>query len=221
VSPPSATNTSTASTRQTPDFALALNLPQADGTRRAMDIRTLPFVRFEDNEAHTQRRHAFNLGGFSNTDSGNTDRSAKAGVAGVGPDAQHPFVIKNYRAWDVHWALHPRTPSLILDGMEVAHSHYALWFANYQQHAYRGIKLTDITVNPDFQPIGTQPKEADYPGALHPIDDLPPTTVITDILHRNDGSLLVRGAAADNGEIKCVLVNGAEAQATAPNFSQW
>src|SRR5207302_1490258 len=33
-------------------FNLTLPVPQADGSRRPTDIRTLPFVRFEDNEAH-------------------------------------------------------------------------------------------------------------------------------------------------------------------------
>lgn len=205
----------------TPDFSLVLNVPQPDGTRRATDIRTLPFVRFEDNEAHTQRRHAFNFGGFSNGDGNDVDRSAKAGVGGVGPDAEHPFVIKNYRAWDVHWALHPRPPCVMLDGMDAAHSHYALWFANYDRHAYRDIKLTDITVNPDFQPFGKQPAAKDYPGALDPVDDLPPTTVITHVLPQRDGSLLVRGTTGDNGEVKKVIVNGREARATEANFAQW
>jgi hypothetical protein len=205
----------------TPDFSLTLNVPQPDGTRRTTDIRTLPFVRFEDNEAHTQRRHAFNFGGFSNGDGNNVDRSAKAGVAGVGPDAAHPFVIKNYRAWDVHWALHPRPPCVMLDGMDAAHSHYAFWFANYDRHSYRDIKLTDITVNPDFQPIGRQPAAKDYPGAMHPVDDLPPTTVITQVLPQRDGSMIVRGTTGDNGEVKRVVVNGSDAHATAANFAQW
>ena len=32
-------------------------------SRRPVDIRTLPFLRFEENEAHTQRRYGLNLGG--------------------------------------------------------------------------------------------------------------------------------------------------------------
>ena len=35
----------------------------ADGSSRPVDIRTLPFVRFQDNEAHAQRSHGVNLGG--------------------------------------------------------------------------------------------------------------------------------------------------------------
>ena len=49
---------------QTPDFNPVLAVPQADGTRKKIDIRTLPFVRFDDNEAHSHRRFAMNLGGI-------------------------------------------------------------------------------------------------------------------------------------------------------------
>lgn len=206
---------------QSPDFSVTLSVPKPDGQRKPVDIRTLPFVRFEGNESHTQRRHAFNFGGFSPLARSAQNKGANEGVAGIGPDAKHPFVIKDYLAWDVHWALHPRPPSVMINGMEVAHSHYALWFANYDRHAYRGIKLTDITVNPDFQPIGTQPKESEYPGKLSPVDDLPPQTVITHVLRQNDGTLLVRGTTADNDVVKKVLVNGTPARETASNLSQW
>lgn len=206
---------------QSPDFSVTLSVPQTDGQRKPVDIRTLPFVRFEGNEAHTQRRHAFNFGGFSPLARSAQNKGANEGVAGIGPDEQHPFVIKDYLAWDVHWALHPRPPSVMIDGMDAAHSHYALWFANYDRHAYRGIKLTDITVNPDFQPIGTQPKEAEYPGKLSPVDDLPPQTVITHVLRQNNGTLLVRGTTTDNGGVKRVLVNSSDAKAMSANFAEW
>src|SRR6185295_13953492 len=45
-------------------FDPVLSVPRLDGSLRKVDIRTLPFVRFEDNESHCQRRFAMNLGGF-------------------------------------------------------------------------------------------------------------------------------------------------------------
>ncbi|MCX6857328.1 MAG: hypothetical protein NTV80_20760 [Verrucomicrobia bacterium] len=206
---------------ESPEFSLTLSVPTASGERKGTDIRTLPFVRFEGNESHTQRRHAFNFGGFGAEGRNREDKGRNEGVAGIGPDARHPFMIRDYLAWDVHWALHPRPPCVMVDGMEAAHSHYALWFANYDRHAYRGIKLTDITVNPDFQPLGTQPKAAEFPGKLQPVDDLPPQTIITHVLPQKDGQLLIRGTTADNGDVKQVLVNGSAVTATAKNFAQW
>jgi hypothetical protein len=52
------------------------------------------------------------------------------------------------------------------------------------------------------------------------VDDLPPATVITHVVKR-DGKWIVRGTTTDNGTMKRVLVNGVEAKATAPNFTQW
>ena len=72
---------------KTADFDPGAAVQQPDGAQEDVDIRTLPFVRFEDNEAHCQRRHAFNLGGGVPFGEPNVD--------GVGPDAKHPFVIRN------------------------------------------------------------------------------------------------------------------------------
>ncbi len=198
---------------QTPEFSVTLNVPQPDGSRVSKDIRTLPFVRFDDNEIHCQRRHSLNLGGF--------DTTIKGGVQGVGPDAQHPFIIRNLKIWNVHWAVHPQTPSLMIDNLTIHHAEYALWKANYERHAYRNVKLDDIAVNPNFDPRGTQPVESDYPKPLNPVDDLPPTTVITSVLKQADDSWLVRGTTSDNGEVKHVTVNGHAAKTTRPNYAEW
>ncbi len=194
-------------------FDLTLSVPHADGSRRATDIRTLPFVRFDDNEIHCMRRHSLNLGGLS--------AELKGDVGGIGPDAQHPFIIRDLKIWNVHWALHPRSPSVMVDGLDIHHAEYALWKANYDQHAYRHVMLDDISVNPNFDPKGTQPMEKDYPGALKPVDDLPPATVITRVVQQADGTWLVRGTTSDNGAIKRVMVNGHEAKALRENFAEW
>src|SRR5437763_3692400 len=120
-------------------FDLSLPVRRPDGTRRRVDVRTLPFVRFEDNEAHCQRRHAFNLGGGV---------PFGVGVDGVGPDARHPFVVRNFRAWNTHWAFHPVSPSVLVDGLNVHDSEYGIWRPVYDRHAYRRVGLDKITVNP-------------------------------------------------------------------------
>jgi hypothetical protein len=62
---------------------------------------------------------------------------------------------------------------------------------------------------------------AEFPKLLDPIDDQPPTTVITHISRTSAGKLLVRGTTADNGTVTKVIVNGREASALAPNFAEW
>ena len=109
----------------------------------------------------------------------------------------------------------------MVDGLDVHHAEYALWKANYDRHAYRRVTLDDISVNANFDPKGTQPTEAEFPGALQPVDDLPPATIITQTLEHADGSLLVRGTTADNGTVKRVVINGRDAKSLRENFAEW
>jgi hypothetical protein len=200
---------------KTADFDLALNVQQPDGSRKPVDIRTLPFVRFEDNETHCQRRHGFNLGGGVPFGPPN--------VNGVGPDQKHPFVIKNFRSWNVHWAIHPVSPSVLLDGFDVFNAEYGVWRPVYKAHAYRRVSMTQVPAQLNYafvDPARPPNNEADYPKPLDPIDDLPPITIITSVRVADD-KVLVRGTTADNGVVKRVVVNGIEAKATRDNFAEW
>ena len=61
-----------------------------------------------------------------------------------------------------------------------------------------------------------------FPKLLDPVDDLPPTTVITQV--RRTGRQQGAWSAAppsDNGTVTRVLVNGKEARAVSPNFAEW
>ena len=198
------------------DFDVKLRIRQPDGTKKETDIRTLPFVRFDDNEAHCMRRHTFNLGGAH----AELVRDPKQGCDGVGPDAHHPFVIRNFKVWEVHWAFHVVSPSVLVDGLTVYDSEYGLWRSHYAGHAYRAVKLDKIKVKPEFEPVGTRPVEADFPKPLEVVDDLPPATVITQATIKG-AKVYVTGVTSDNGTVKRVRVNGADAKATAPNFSEW
>lgn len=198
-----------------PGFSSTLSVPQPDGTRALKDIRTVPFVRFEGNEAHCQRRHSFNLGGID-------DMTVGLDVAGVGSDARHPFIVRDCKAWNVHWALHSHSSFLMVDGLTVHNSEYALWRMNYENSAVRHVRLENIEVHPDFAPYkGVRPEETQYPRPLEPVDDQAPITVITRTSRRVDGTVLVRGVTSDNGTVTRVVVNGGEARATRANFAEW
>jgi hypothetical protein len=194
------------------DFDPVLPIQQADGSRKKVDVRTLPFVRFEDNEAHCQRRHAFNLGGGV---------PFGPGVAGIGPDVHHPFVIRNFRSWNVHWAIHTVAPSVLIDNLDIFHANYGIWRPVYKDHAYRNVKLAQIAVKPEFSPQGVKPIESDFPRPLDLVDDLPPQTIITHFMRGIEGQVVLRGTTADNGTVRRVLVNQQEARALRPNFAEW
>jgi hypothetical protein len=81
-------------------------------------------------------------------------------------------------------------------------------------------------VNPDlrfaFASPGAPPNDNDkYPGTLSPIDDLPPSTVITHVRQLPGGKVLVRGTTSDNGTVKSVLVNGLPASSLRSDFAEW
>jgi hypothetical protein len=199
---------------KTKDFDPELPVQQPDGSKKKIDIRTLPFVRFEGNEAHCQRRHACNLGGGAPFGPPNVD--------GVGPDEKHPFIVHNLKVWNVHWAFSPVAPSLLLDGLDVRNAEYGVWRPVFLRHAYRGLTFTEVPDNTRYAfTDAAPPKEADYPKPLAPVDDLPPITVITDVRPVGSGTLVVRGTTSDNGAVAKVLVNGRPAQSLRANFAEW
>jgi hypothetical protein len=306
-------------------FNPALQVQQPDGSRKAVDIRTLAFVRFEDNEAHCDGLYGLNLG---------------EGVARVGPDARHPFVIRNMRIWEVHYAFRPQSPSVLVEAMDIHRAAYGVYHPNYDNHVYRDLTISQTNAEPfnrghddlsvqygqlavdgltfegissgDFMPLiqisddnptgtavshfrnvkviswkgsqkralvnlggGPRPtpttekgvpiylhdwfgpgrharvvstktrelradglayrdeplltgdesrvaevRDVAFPRLLDPVDDLPPTTVVTHILRRGR-QLVVRGTTADNGTVTRVVVNGRDARTVAPNFAEW
>jgi hypothetical protein len=190
---------------------------QPDGSVKPVDIRTLPFIRFDDNESHSMRQHAFNLGGGLGAVGGGVN----VGVNGVGPDVRHPFVIRNLLVWDAHWGFHAASPCVMVDGLHFDDVEYAMWRTVFNKHAYRNVKQERIDGRFEYYGDGVMPKESSYPGPLKPVDDLPPSTVITRVLRLRDGKLQVRGTTADNGEVRRVLVNGHEAKSLSPNFLEW
>ncbi len=197
----------------TDGFDPVLSVRGSDGSLRPIDIRTLPFLRFEENEAHTQRRYGMNLGG-------GPGNGTKGGVGGVGPDSRHPFVIRGLNIWDAHWALLLAAPATVLDDVDIADCDFGLWRPHYDRHAYRDLRVHHSRWA-YFAETGTRPKPASFPAPLAPIDDRPPVTVITRTRLQGDGKLLVQGVTADDGDVRSVRVNGRSARPVAPNFSQW
>jgi hypothetical protein len=308
---------------ETPAMKMTQAVLFPDGKRRRVDLRQLPFVRFDGNESHCDGRYGFNLG---------------EGVEGVGPNTSFPFVIRNMRIWETHYAFRPQSPSVLVENMTIKTSGYGVYHPNYDRHVYRNLRfigqngepfnrghdddsvqLGSVTVDgltfencgggeialiqlTDDNPTGraethlrnlkviqaknakraivdlggsakpepntkgcvpiyvhdyfgagrhakivtirsahlrfdrlkydalpalageearvAEVKDVAFPKLLDPVDDLPPTTVITHVVPTTDG-LIVRGTASDNGTIVKVVVNKAAAKATRPNFAEW
>jgi len=217
---------------KTKDFDPELDVPQPDGTYQQVDIRTLPFVRFQDNEAHSHRRFAFNLGGirhvsdqadYETIHTPGADRSRIQGgdVLGVGPDWRHPFMIKNYLVWNSHWVFHGGSPNVWIDGLDATDCVYGIFKTRIDGHEYRNISLKRIDTADFFQPWGDSSLVENYERYLEPVDDLPPTTVITHVERNTEGNLEVRGTTADNGPVRRVTVNGREVQPLREHYAEW
>jgi hypothetical protein len=134
-------------------FDLRLPVRRPDGTEAAVDIRTLPFVRFEDNEAHSQL-YGINLG----------ER-----VRGIGPDDRHPFVLRNTRLWNNFWGFRPGSPSVLVDGMDIYNGRYGLYRPVFDRHAYDRLTIAQVE-NPQAFARGDWPRGFDVPG---PSDSAP------------------------------------------------
>jgi hypothetical protein len=194
-------------------FDPVLSVRTCDGSLRSVDVRTQPFLRFEDNEAHAQPRYGLNLGGGRGS-------GKSGGVAGVGPDSRHPFLIRGLNIWDTHWAVLLAAPGVLIDGVEITDCEFGLWRPQYDRHAYRNLKVHHSRWA-FFAETGKRPMPAGYPAPLTPIDDRPPVTIVTRTSLQADGRLLVAGVTADDGDVKSVRVNGRPARPVTPNYSQW
>ena len=118
---------------RTSRFDLTLPVMHPDGTRKPTDIRTLPFVRFEDNEAHGDGLYGVNIG---------------EGVDRVGPDHRHPFVLKNTKIWELHYAFRPQSPCVLVDGMKIHKTAYGVYHPNYDRHAYKDLLVSQVAAEP-------------------------------------------------------------------------
>jgi hypothetical protein len=119
----------------TPTSRLKLVFPvlRPDGSRERIDIRTLPFVRFEDNEAHGEGLYGVNLG---------------EGVNRVGPDTKHPFIVRNLKIWTTHYAFRPQVPSLLVENLTIWRAAYGIYHPNYDNHVYRNVLISQTNTEP-------------------------------------------------------------------------
>jgi hypothetical protein len=217
---------------KTADFNPTLRVPQPDGALKDVDIRQLPFVRFDDNEAHSQRRFAFNLGGIrhvSDTDdyravhTPGADLSKIQGgdVQGVGPDTRHPFIIRNFRVWNSHWVFHGGAPCVLIDGLTATDCTYGIFKTRMDAHEYRNLNMKRIKTAEIFEPWGNSTIAENYQRFLDPHDDLPPATVITGCQLVEPRQIRVTGTTSDNGPLKRVVVDGQNASPLKHDLTEW
>jgi len=116
------------------NFDPVCNIRTPAGEREAIDVRTIPFLRFEDNESHSEGLYSFNFG---------DDRNGS-----VRGDRQHPFIARNLRAWQTHYVLRPNLQFFLMDGLEVKDGVYGVYHPDYDAHVYRRIHFDRVISEP-------------------------------------------------------------------------
>lgn len=220
--------------KQTADFNPVLQIRQPDGTIQSQDTRVLPFVRFEDNEAHTMKFFCLNLRGITRPEGGGLDfygqnQTLAREAAEAMPPAGYPFWIRNFRCWEANWSVHLGTTGVFVDGLDVANSDVAIWRSIMDRSGFRRMTTQEMRVNDIHNPLSmgfveSSEDEAttrrNFGGVSRFKDDRPPTTMITSAVQ--DGNLVrVSGAVADASDIAQVLVNGKPARSTRGSFAEW
>ena len=217
--------------KKTADYDPVRPIRQPDGATEPKDVRILPFVRFEDNEAHTMKFFCLNLRGVTRPEQGldfySQNESLASEAAAARPEPGHPFWIRNFRCWEANWATHLGTTGVFVDGLDVFRADVAIWRSIMDGSGFRRMTTKDMRVNDIHNPLssGYIPSRDDADrGAFRGLssfkDDMPPTTVITSAVR--EGNLVrLRGSVADASDIKRVLVNGREATSTRGAFAEW
>ncbi len=114
------------------NFNSTMKVRRADGTYEPVDIRTLPTFRFEDNESHTEGLYAFVF----------------AGTEGVGPDHRHPHMLKNLRAWEVHYAVRAQLPTMWVEDVEIDGAAYGIYRPWFDHHVYKDLRIRATGAEP-------------------------------------------------------------------------
>jgi hypothetical protein len=117
-------------------FDPEMRLRMPDGELRTVDVRALPFFRFEENEAHCDGLYAMNFGD-------ETDKNP-----GVRGDREHPFVVRNLKVWESHYCVRPNLQFFLLDGLDAKDSVYGVYHPDYDAHVYRNVHLDNVNSEP-------------------------------------------------------------------------
>lgn len=134
--------------QSTRSFDARLSVRSSGGSEKKVDIRTLPFYRFEGNEAHTEDVYGMVFAG--NNTGGNPIRDAAelASIDRTGPDTRHPHIVRDATIWQVHYGLRPQVPGVLLERVRIDHATYGIYRPAFENHVYRDLTISSTTAEP-------------------------------------------------------------------------
>ncbi len=63
-------------------------------------------------------------------------------------DREHPFIVRNLRAWQSHYVIRPNVRCFLLDGLRVKHAAFGVYHPDYDSHVYRNVEFDDVAAEP-------------------------------------------------------------------------
>lgn len=133
-------------------FDSRLPILQPDGTKKVVDVRTIPIWRFEANEAHTNfAGMVAAANGGNQPDSPIRDEEMLRHIKNVdwtGPDTRHPHIIRQFTIWESHYAFRPHSPAMLIDGRRIDSAAYGVYRPALENQVYRNVHLSNTGPEP-------------------------------------------------------------------------
>jgi hypothetical protein len=134
-------------------FNTELPILMPDGSRKSMDVRTIPIFRFDDNEAHTEGIYGMVVAANGNNQPDVAIRDDKLlnsikAVDWTGPDTRHPHVIRNLRIWGAHYGFRPHSPSMLMENVRIHKVAYGIYRPTFDNQVFRNLHLSDAGGEP-------------------------------------------------------------------------
>ena len=118
-------------------FDAQIPLRAPDGSVSTVDVRRVSTFRFEENEAHTEGLYGIVFAGNRRTEQQR-----------IGPDRQHPHVLRRLKIWQVHYALRPQIPQMLMDDVDIEHAVYGVYRPMFDHHVYQNIRIQNTSSEP-------------------------------------------------------------------------
>src|SRR5262245_15409920 len=128
-------------------FNSVLPILMPDGSRKPIDVRTIPIFRFDDNEAHTEGLYGMVVAanGDHQPDVAIRDEATLKSIKAIdwtSPDAQHPHVIRNLKIWNAHYAFRPHSPSMLMENIRIHQVAYGVYRPAFDNQVFKNLHLS-------------------------------------------------------------------------------
>jgi hypothetical protein len=133
------------------DPRLPVRMP--DGSMQTVDVRTIPVTNFSGNEAHTEGVYGLLIAANGNDqpdtpiDDDDMLRRIRE-IDWTGPDARHPHVIRDFKTWQVHYAVRPHSPNMLLENVRIDRAVYGIYRPAFENQVYRGLHMSRTSSEP-------------------------------------------------------------------------